>query len=39
VIVVIDLAGIAFAFWYDIPQLQLEPVVAWLAVSNSSLCV
>lgn len=38
-IVVIDLAGIAFAFWYYIPQFQLEPVVAWLVVPNSSLCV
>jgi len=34
VIVAINVAGTAFGFWYYIPQLQLEPVVAWPVVAE-----
>ena len=36
-IVVINLAGTAFGFWYYLPQFRLEPVVAWPVVPDSPM--
>jgi uncharacterized membrane protein YpjA len=37
VLVVINLVGTVFGFWYYIPQFRLEPVLAWPVVPDSPM--
>jgi uncharacterized membrane protein YpjA len=37
VIVVVNLVGTVFGFWYYIPQFRLEPVLAWPVVPDSPM--